>query len=106
LAEKQNLCKIGCGIIVTLGVLAEETVSTANGSGFESGNFTSVEALMHRLVVGPIEQSIIWKSSDSDLQLKTLGMVAQVCHESEMLDNYAELTYWVNVMQFASLFLR
>ena len=94
LAEKQNLCSIGRGILVVLGALGEETVSIANG-GFESGNFTSVEGLMHRLVIGPIEPTILWKSNnlDSDLPWKTLGKVAQVCHGSEMLNNFSKLHY-------------
>ena len=108
LAEKQNLCSVGRGIIVTLGALAEETVSVAKGSGIQSGNFNSVDGLLHRLVVGPVEPMIIWKSStpDSDLPWMTLGMMAQVCHEADMLNNYADLVYWVSAMQSASRVLR
>ena len=50
-AERQNLCKVGNGIIVTVAAVAQETLSMAGGYGNSSGNFTSVEGLLHRITM-------------------------------------------------------
>jgi hypothetical protein len=106
LAEKQNLCQVGRNIIITFSALAEETLTIANGSVVEARNPTSVQDLMHRLIHAPMpETSITWKTN-ADGSWKTLGMLVQGCHEADILDSYAELLYWINVMQFASLTLR
>ncbi len=101
LAERQKLCKVGDGIIVSLAAICRETLSVDDGSGVFSGNFASVEALLHYLTEGPIATPLL-NLNDPDLPWKTLGLMARACQDSELENSFTQLVYWVNVMQFAS----
>jgi len=106
LVERQKLLKVGNGIIVTLVAIAQETLTMGDGSGVFSGNFTSVEGLLCRLTQRLIDLLSLLNPNDPDLPWKTLGLMAQACHESELQNSFVHLTYWVNVMQFASQVLQ
>jgi len=108
LSEHQNLCKVGNGIILTLAAVAQETLLTAGAGGSveAASNFTSVECLLDLLIRGPIHLQFPSNQSDPYLSWKTLGFMAQKCHDSDAHDSFTHLTYWINVIQFTSQVLR
>ena len=103
LVEHQKLLKVGNGIIVTLMAIAQKTLTMGDGSAIFSSNFASVEGLLCCLTQGLINPLSLL---NPDLPWKTLGLMAQACHESELQNSFVHLTYWVNIMQFASQVLR
>lgn len=97
LAERQNLCQVGNGIILTVAAVARDNLSMASPA---AGDFTRVDALLHRISRGVMNPQP--NPNNFDIPWKNLGMMAKACHESEMLDAVVQLTYWINTIQFAS----
>ena len=77
----------------------------ANGSGTFSGNFSSIEGLLDHLTQRPVELPCVSNSFDLS-PWKTIGMMAQACLDSDVLGSFVQLSYWINVIQFASQLLR
>jgi hypothetical protein len=101
LAERQKLCNVGTGIIMTIAAVARETLSISAGRGGSSGNFSAVEGLLRHVNQGAINPP---SSSPNELTLpwQTVGTMAYACHGSELQESHSQLTYWLNTMQFAS----
>ena len=95
------MCQVGNGMIVTVAAVCQETLAIAHNQGSPSGNFTRVDGLLGRLTQEPIIPASSTQNKDYS-PWKTLGLMAQACYNSDAQNDFMELMYWINAMQFAS----